>query len=398
MKRLARGPRMIPFVLALAGLAVALSSASAQTSRQNVFQESVFAPGPGGPAPGRTAAARGYVPKHVRTSYALQDEPMSGAGPMEMMPRAQPEPVAPPASPMAESYLYDDMSMLHEGGAACGHAGCGVECCEALPCGAYCWDGCEAFAGVQGFTGPVNRGSTGSFGFHQGVNLGTPLQALFGDAVSGQLGVRTTQSNFNEAEFTMDERHQVFVTGGLFRRVDWGLQGGLVVDYFHEGYYFDADWVQLRGELSWVFPCEHELGFWFAANDQQQTVDAIVRDGFTTTAIQETYDSTDLYAFFYRHRDDCSGTTWRTFVGFTGDSDALIGSEILAPINDSWGLRAGYTYLIPHEGGARNGFEEEAWNVGISLVWRPNGGFTRPTYFQPLFDVASNGTFLIDRQ
>ena len=42
---------------------------------------------------------------------------------------------------------------------------------------------------------------------------------------------------------------------------------------------------------------------------------------------------------------------------------------------------------------------QECWNVAISLVWFPGG--RRPhagNYFRPLFPVASNGTFLVDRE
>src|SRR5690606_24271870 len=177
-------------------------------SRQSVFQESVFAPAGHTPS-ARPAAARGYVPKHLRVSTALQSGPMPAplepqesldsmggfAEPMDLR-------TSPMGGPEHHEYYEGLPSMLHEEAGPCGHVGCGLECCDPLGCGSLCWDGCEAFAGVQGFTGPVNRGSTGSFGFHQGVNWGTPLHALFGDAIAGQIGMRATQSNFNEAEFT----------------------------------------------------------------------------------------------------------------------------------------------------------------------------------------------------
>ena len=278
------------------------------------------------------------------------------------------------------------------------HGSCEDACCGHL-LSRICWDAWEGFAGVQGFAGPLNRGSTGSFGFHQGMNWGTPLPLLFGDAVAGQLGVRAVQSNFRGAEFTSDERRQVFVTGGLFRRVDWGLQGGVVLDYLHESWYLDADFVQIRGELSWVFPGHHELGFWFTSSNQTETVVSSFATGASDLPRTETYAATDLHAFFYRFRaDDCGGLTGRIFAGFTGQSDGLLGADWTLPLRDTWALRSNFTYLIPQEGRGAGGHMEDSWNVGLSLVWRPGGGFARHQYFRPLLEVASNGTFFVDRQ
>jgi hypothetical protein len=261
-----------------------------------------------------------------------------------------------------------------------------------------CWDTWEGFAGVQGFAGPANRGSTGSFGFHQGINWGTALPLLFGDAVAGQLGVRAVQSNFQGAEFTADERRQVFVTGGLFRRVDWGLQGGAVIDYLHESWYFQGDFLQIRGELSWVYPEHHELGFWLSANRQTQEVISTIRAGTTQRQLTESYEGTDLYAFFYRYRADaCGGLTGRLFAGFTGHSAGLLGSDCTLPLNHSWAVQTSFLYLIPQGGRTEGGVREEAWNVGMSLVWRPGGGFVQASYFRPLFQVADNGVLITRR-
>ena len=118
-----------------------------------------------------------------------------------------------------------------------------------------------SFGGVQGFTGPANRGGSGSFGFHEGFNWGLPLGGL-----AWQWGANWTQNNFDGSIFTADQRNQILLTAGLFRRVDWGLQGGVVVDYLHDDWYTTANLLQLRGELSWVYPYAHELGFWFATS------------------------------------------------------------------------------------------------------------------------------------
>jgi hypothetical protein len=214
-----------------------------------------------------------------------------------------------------------------------------------------------------------------------------------------QFGMRATHSNFSGAESTGDERSQIFVTGGVFRRVDWGFQGGVVVDFLREDWYLEADLVQLRGELSWVYPCRHEIGFWFSTNTQQDTVESRLTEGTTIITTTEELTPTDLYAFFYRHRIDENGTaSGRVFAGFTGESDGLIGADLNVPLNDCWAVQSGFTYLIPEESSGSGGHIEESWNFALGLAWRPGGGFMcGRNYYRPLFDVASNGTFMVDR-
>src|SRR5438874_13180462 len=131
--------------------------------------------------------------------------------------------------------------------AGCGLSGCGlgrwcgrgrcmwVPLCIFLPLPPL--DGLELYTGVQGFTGPANRGGSGSFGFHEGFNWGLPI----GGFMAGQFGANFTQSNFDGNYLTNATRDQTFLTGGLYRRVDWGFQGGLVVDYLHDDWDYAAD-------------------------------------------------------------------------------------------------------------------------------------------------------------
>ena len=77
--------------------------------------------------------------------------------------------------------------------------------------------------------------------------------------------------------------------------------------------------------------------------------------------ILEEWETTDLYAFFYRRQLEDCGATGRLFVGFSGDSDALIGADADVPLSDRWALRAGFTYLIPEESSPGIGFQEESW-------------------------------------
>ncbi|MCA9143214.1 MAG: hypothetical protein H6821_13600 [Planctomycetaceae bacterium] len=288
--------------------------------------------------------------------------------------------------------IYEGTS---KGSDCCGGGGC-FQCC--LPCPQICFDNFEVFAGVQGFTGPVNRGQTGSFGFHEGFNWGAPVPC-FGQ-LGAQLGLQTTQSNLSGAEFTDETRHQLFATGGLFRRVDWGLQGGIVYDYMSDDWYANTKLAQLRGEMSWVFPCLHELGFWFASSVRSQTAQSTFSNG--TPALTEDFESTNLYAFFYRHHFEAlEGAQARLYAGWTGDSDGLIGADLHLPLSCDWALEGGFTYLIPEQatGAVGRGHAEESWNIGMSLVWYPGARSAYGNdYYRPLFNVAGNGSFLVGRR
>lgn len=279
----------------------------------------------------------------------------------------------------------------------CSDGNC-FSCC--FPCFNIPAGSLEAFAGVQGFTGPANLGGNGSFGFHEGLNWGVPLVAL-GNCLSGQIGFRATQSNLSGAEFTNDGRYQGFVTAGLFRRVDCGLQGGLVIDWLTDDWYREADLTVLRGELSWVFFDIHDFGFWFSANTRETTVASAFDPNSGLNNTPQTWQATDLYSFFYRRRLGCrrDGEA-RIYAGWSGNSDGLIGTDARFPISNSLAIEGGFAYLIPNEGngtGLQAGHVQESWNVGISLVWYPGRrlGYW-DEYSRPLFRVADNSTFMVD--
>ena len=195
-----------------------------------------------------------------------------------------------------EEIILDDGAYFEEGAyieggyddcGGCGGHGC-FECGPAvdprdctLP--DDCWIGglggllcnTEFFTGVQGFRNQVFSEQsiptrhTGNFGFHAGFNTGLPLYKLTCGLVSGQVGFNFVGSNYRSNDlFTGGDRRQTFFTAGLFRRVDYGLQFGAVADVLHEEYLTDRDVVQIRSELSYVWPIGHSVGFRFAKNVQ----------------------------------------------------------------------------------------------------------------------------------
>ncbi|MCP4815505.1 MAG: hypothetical protein GY888_23595, partial [Planctomycetaceae bacterium] len=71
--------------------------------------------------------------------------------------------------------------------------GCADGCL--VPCPGRWLERVDFFAGVQGVTGPANRGEIGSFGFYEGVNWGAPVGCLPWE-LGSQFGARWTQSHF----------------------------------------------------------------------------------------------------------------------------------------------------------------------------------------------------------
>lgn len=269
-----------------------------------------------------------------------------------------------------------------------------------LPCPWLNLDNLEVFAGAHGFKSPANRGRDGSFGFYEGLNYTTPLPCNPWNDINMQIGAMVSQSNLSGASFTNAERSQIFLTAGIYRRVDWGLQWGAVFDYLHDEWDATFDVSQIRGEISWVYPCNSEIGFMTAVSARDVDVNL-------PTIGPTTLETTDIFAFFYRHQfeERFGGGEGRVFGGISGQSDAIVGGDVLMPISDRLAISGEFTYLIPDEGtvaggGVGSGNFGESWNVAVGLVWYPGRCKSQcgNRYNRPLFDVANNGSMLLNNR
>lgn len=270
----------------------------------------------------------------------------------------------------------------------------GCTTCQSCVCASSWFEQLTIFGGVQGVKGPANRGRGGSFGFHEGLNWGMPLPYFDRYGWSGQIGFRATQSDFSGSRFTSSSRNQTFVTAGIFRRADWGLQGGIVFDSLRDNWYYDIEVEQVRGELSFALNTTNSIGFWFASNNSEDVAVSQVFDEF----LSETWSTHDLYALMYRGKITAYSPGITTIrAGFTGDSDGFVNivSDIYLPCN--WSIQPSFSYVAPDNPRGRGGSIEEAWNIGISLIWRPwaSGCGGCSNYNRPLFDVADNGTMVV---
>jgi hypothetical protein len=249
------------------------------------------------------------------------------------------------------------------------------------------------FGGVHGFKGPYDQNRDGgNFGFQEGINFGAKVP--FCDA-GYQLGFQSTQSQLSGDANTGDASSftQHFVTGGVFRRNREGLQGGLAWDLLSDERDGTVRFEQLRGEVSFVDCGRHEWGALIAVHIDDNAL--IEFDGEDT--IVSNFQATDQYTLFYRLHGKRGGEG-RLFAGITDDSDALVGADFLLPLMDRWSLESEFTYLIPDDSAGPIGARQEAWNLAISLVWhwkgRARASHSNP--YRPLFNVANNGSMIID--
>lgn len=292
----------------------------------------------------------------------------------------------------------------------CGGVGCSAGACNDcvaihLPILRIDWRRFEFFAGVNSFSGPANhasdgaplRGGSGSFGFFEGFNKGRSLNRLFGLDLSSQFGVRATQSSLSGAEFTEDARSQVFVTGGLFRRVDFGLQYGVVVDYLYDDWWFRNNLVQVRGEISWNDNCGREFGYQFmASSDDSTSTTTLIGLAGAVDIGTATFETTNQHRLFLRG-NTVRGASYMAFAGGTDQGDGLLGGLLTSNFGNRFAVQGGVTYLIPNESNRAGGFANEAWNLSMGIVFRPGGRNGVGRYCRPMFDVADNGTFMVDR-
>ena len=297
---------------------------------------------------------------------------------------------------------------------------CGTGGCDGYGCDSACqvdcfplflpilridWNRFEFFFGSQAYHNPMNDPTTGagtqtdsgSFGFHQGFNEGRNLRPWLGADLSAQFGLRATQSNIHGEDFTGETRNQIFLTGGLFRRVDYGLQYGVVLDYLNEDWYYQTDLLQLRGEVSWKMSACHNFGFhWMAGVSDDTVTTSVTNEAGAAFAGSETLEASNQYRAFYRRLFGSTGE-WTTYIGGTDDDHFILGSDIDVPLRSCFSMQVSSTYFSPDNESGIVDHQAEGWNLGISMVYRPGAHHPANRYRRPMFDVADNGSFFVFR-
>jgi hypothetical protein len=291
----------------------------------------------------------------------------------------------------------------------CGRGGCAPRDCWLTGLGGILRNG-EYFFGATGFQEPiytapvdgVGEVQDSSFGFYGGVNFGVPLCRLTCGVLSGQIGVRSVQTNFSGNEFTPESRDQLFVTAGLYRRVDYGIQFGVVGDFLQDEFYGDASVSQIRADLGWVYAGGSVFGFRYTGAQE----DDIIGGRFNNTPFSnQNVEVHDQYRFYFR-RSECAGGYGELFAGWTEYDQTILGMDFDVPVSERLAIESNFTYFFSDDAtdvvfGPRSNFigsnANEAWNISVGFVYRPQGRRYYKNYDRPLFDVADNGTMLLRR-
>jgi hypothetical protein len=298
---------------------------------------------------------------------------------------------------------YADTYAGYEGFGSCFAGRCGGTDCD--PCPDCFWrnfggliSNADFRLGVQGFKNAANRQQDGSFGFHGGVNLGLPLKRLTCGLFSGSLGVNAVQSNFAGSSFTEENRNQVFVTAALFRRVDQGLQGGVAYDYLREDWYANFGISQLRSELSWVTERQNSFGFRYTHPQQSETTNSVLTNTLGgQTVLAENWRAMRQYRIFYRHSVHDGNGYIELNAGHTDEKHAILSLDFNTPLRGIARFYGGFTYLIPQEAILDSTNGQETWNVAMGIQFSPYLRRGHCRFNLPMFDVADNGTFQLQR-
>lgn len=369
---------------------------------------------------------RGYQPGHTRTAQLITDgvivdggSPLMGESVMST-PIVSSMPTQPMISstietPVESEVIYSEPVVL-DGCDSCGDSGSYFldDCCGrgGCPDGIPCWQGPlgralrtgSYFFGATAFRHPAYTSPIGTdlvhdcnFGAYAGFNLGIPLCRLFCGRISGQFGMRSVQTNFSGNEFTDANRDQLFITAGLYRRVDYGLQAGLVVDVLAEEFFTESDIAQLRGEVSWAYPNGGALGFRFTSSQQSDSSQGVF-DGTSFSNFASTTE--DHYRFFLRKIVDCGGFE-EIYAGWTANDHFAVGADFDIPVAQYMAIQAGAVlYLSDLQAPDSNlGTTriDDAFNLYVGFAFRPQGAAWYRSYDRPLLPVADNGTMLIRR-
>ncbi len=357
-------------------------------------------------------AASRYVPEHIRTAQLMQSAIVDGGAPIienGVM-----------GSGSYENEIVGD-EFVEGGCATCGDAGGYFNECDSC-CGrggcppGDCWitglgtilSSAEYFGGATSFRTPLFSVPTTaaggdlfndcSYGFYGGFNLGLPLCRLSCGLFSTQFGVRSVQTNFNGNEYTTADRDQTFMTLGFYRRVDYGFQAGIAIDYLNEKWITDVELTQLRGDMGWVYPNGTTLGFRYATNLDNAVSSGVING----VAFDGMVHSTQENYRFYGRRETMSGGFGESFVGWSNNSQTVFGLDFDLPLRDRVAMQSGFTYYLGDEGvpspsNQLGGNANDAFNLYVGLVFRPRGLSYNRSYDRPLFSVADNGTMLMTR-
>ena len=265
--------------------------------------------------------------------------------------------------------------------------------------------------GAESFAGPADMGLNSNFGFNEQVNLSG---SWLGGWVGWQIGARFVQADFDgmrisangsvvSQDYKSDDRHQEFLTLGLFHRASehqpW--QGGVAIDFMEDHFYYKTDLSQIRFEVSRRFWCRLDFGTWIVvhADKEQQVVEH--RTMQNTLA---EYQAADQYTLFLQWAFPNGGEA-RIYGGGGHNRDGIIGGNFWTPLSHSIAVNGNFGYLLSGKTGNAQGtvvpkdFLYDAYGVSVNIAWYPHcrARISSRSAYRALFPVANNGTFFVNR-
>ena len=140
-----------------------------------------------------------------------------------------------------------------------------------------------------------------------------------------------------------------------------------------------------------------EVGFEFAAGVHSETTSHDY--DHRRTAVGTVYQPADLYTLYYGRRL-CNGGEFKVYAGLANGLGGIVGFE--RSTSPSAIRSRSRRFLLHHrrQGSRRRSIPGESANLAFSLVWHP-GCHARDTFdsaYRPLFNVADNSSFIVNRR
>ena len=249
---------------------------------------------------------------------------------------------------------------------------------------------------------------TSSYGSVSGFNTGFALgdSGLRGQ-VGASYGVYDWRGRIRLVPEDTEVEQQVFVTAGVYKRGDMAhgndpLSYGVVFDAFAADEWGinanDLDLGQVRGMVGYAISERFEVGgfatTWIWDDDAAVTVAG-------APGVRSTVRAANQYNSYIRGNTIAGGS----LMGYAGLFDGAdiqcwqFGATGEAPLSNWFSLYGNCNYAVPSAGAGPNGSGEEQFNIQFGIAYFFGGKAISPSVTGqkglPLFDVASNSSFLI---
>jgi hypothetical protein len=262
----------------------------------------------------------------------------------------------------------------------------------------------ERITNINGGTGAL----TDSYGVVTGFNTGFAIgETRLRGQVGASYGVYDWRGRLRLVPEDTDTEQQGFFTAGVYKRGDMGndndpISYGVVMDVFAADEWGvnanDLDLGQARGQMGYALSDTIEVGG-FGSADLWDDDAAVTVAG--APGVRRTVRASRQYNSYIRGNTHAGGS----LMGYAGVFDGAdiqcwqFGATGEAPLSNWFSLYGNCNYAVPSAGAGPRGSGEEQFNIQFGICYFLGGKAISPTVTGqkglPLFDVASNSSFLI---